>query len=74
MAESTESTDRQFRLAPFIFGVIFIAIGVAALGAGVEAETSWIWVALLAGAGITGLVKAIESLRSRPTADQVGSR
>ncbi len=64
MDESTGSTDRPFQLTLFVFGIVFVAIGVAGLDAGIDADTSWIWVALLTGAGIAGLAKAVGSLRS----------
>lgn len=56
----------RLRVAPLVFGLAFIALGILGLGGRLEGETSWFWVALLAAGGIAGLALVARTLVDRP--------
>jgi hypothetical protein len=64
VADLGPARDWRFRLTPFVFGVIFVTIGVVGMGRNGDADVSWVWVALLAGVGVGGLIKALDLLRT----------
>ncbi len=46
----------QMRLARFLFGLLFLALGLSGV-VGIELSAAWVSAALLAAAGIAGLLK-----------------
>lgn len=58
------SMARRVRITPLLFGVTFFAIGLLGLGGDFEVDATWLWVGLLAAAGIATGVTAIRSIRT----------
>lgn len=52
---------RDLRIATLVFGLFFIAIGIAAL-VGTDTDPAWVWVGLFAAAGLAGLIVTARSL------------
>lgn len=63
MAELRERV--RLRVAPLVFGLAFIALGVLGLGGRLDGEISWFWVALLAASGTAGLAVVARTLGGR---------
>jgi len=64
--------DRQVRIAPLVFGLAFIAIGLVALASGgndIDVDTAWLWVAGFAAIGLAGLVSVITAIVRRGRAE-----
>ncbi len=60
--------NRPIRIAPLLFGLAFIAIGVVGLTGGgddVDVDTAWLWVAGFAAIGIAGLASVVAALFRR---------
>ena len=60
--------DSQIRIAPLVFGMAFIAIGVIALtgtGNDVDIDTAWLWVTGFATIGLAGLISVIGAIIQR---------
>ena len=66
----TETTSHRFRLTHAVFGLVFIAMGLFGLDGDSGQSSAWVWVALLTGAGIAGIMAVISSVladrRDRP--------
>lgn len=56
---------QRLRVAPLVFGLAFIALGVLGLGGTLDRELTWAWVALLAAAGIAGMAAVVRTLLGR---------
>lgn len=70
MGERLRTLQARFGLrpTPLVFGIAFLALGVAGLGGGADGETAWLWVVLLTAAGIAGLTAAVRAM-ARPSTD-----
>jgi hypothetical protein len=58
------ATARRFHVTHAIFGIVFIGIGLFGLGGDPNGDVSWVWVGLLAAAGLAGLVAVVNGIRA----------
>jgi hypothetical protein len=58
------ASARRFHVTHAIFGIVFVAIGLFGLGGDPDGGVSWVWVGLLAAAGLAGLVAVVNGIRA----------